>query len=146
MSIFHVAFYNPQSHHLHSTATVDAENPPAAVKAALDHVQTTMRGTEINDLPTFQTSITDENHQPIVGFEKQMSKAQLVAELAKLQGQIDALNDDTPVAAVAPSPPVSTEVPLSAAPSGTATAKFTQADIDAAIAKAREQAKVGASA
>jgi len=109
VSIFHVAFYNPQSHHLHSTATVDAENPPAAVKAALDHVQ-------------------------------------LIAELAKLQGQIDALNDDTPVAAVAPSPPVSTEVPLSAAPSGTATAKFTQADIDAAIAKAREQAKVGASA
>jgi hypothetical protein len=91
---FLVRFINPVTKILHSSHTVLATNPSQAVTRAIDWAQLHLRGTEIADLPTYQATVTDRNGNPIPGYEKAMSKAQIVAQMAALQKQIDLLNGD----------------------------------------------------
>jgi hypothetical protein len=94
LPIFNVAFFDPQTHNLHSSARVAAPNPMKAVQTAIDHITLTRRGTEIASLPSFTASITDEWGNPIVGLEKALSKAQLTAELTRIANMIALLDDD----------------------------------------------------
>jgi hypothetical protein len=167
---FFVRFFNPQTKLLHSSAAVFAANPMQAVKAAIEDVQSRMRGTETNELPTYTASVLDKNGAPIVGYEVQLSKAQIVAQMQALQRQIDMLdssgqtpqqvqtvqasvpNVDQAVAApgvqnygaAGPTPPQNvtpTSVEVSPAQAPQGSGRvFTQADIDAAVAEAQRQA------
>jgi hypothetical protein len=164
-----VGFINPVTKLRHSTHKVAASNPVEAVEQAVQHAALVLRGTEIPMLSTYDTTVTDEHGQPIKGLGTQVSKAQLIAQLAQIQQQLGMLDDDgetpaqkaavsgtlgnTPRVVAAPevneagfalpiknTPPESTTVTQAQAPKPNA-GTFTQDQVDAMIKEA--QAKTG---
>jgi hypothetical protein len=91
---FIVRFENPETHLLHSSVPVEVTNGIHAVKAAIDIVQTTMRGTEIDRIPTYIASVVDEFGNGVAGLEKSLSKAQIAAQIKKLSDALALLDDD----------------------------------------------------
>lgn len=92
---FRVNFINPVTKMLHSSHLVDAPNPVAARQTALDVAQTTLRGTEIAHLGTYDTGICDGVTGDVIhGLEKIVSKAQLQSQLDAISRQLAMLDDN----------------------------------------------------
>jgi hypothetical protein len=152
MPVFGVRLINPESQLTHSTYRVEADSPAEAVTRAVDRGQQEWSGTEVDRLSSYIASVTDEYGQGVGGFEKQLSIAQIQAQLTSLKKQLEFLGESATVSVEAPEPanplhaqpsiytppqgegPAPTEVHPSEAP-GTNRGAFTQADIDRQIAE-----------
>lgn len=94
LETFLVRFFHPQTKLLHSSHTVKAPNAVEAVRRAVDWALANLNGTEVQELPTYTASVTDQWGRPVQGIEKQLTRSQIVAQMAQLQAAIDALGPD----------------------------------------------------
>jgi hypothetical protein len=92
---FIVNFINPVTKLLHSSHKVTASNPAQARQVALDTAQTTLRGSEIPHLATYDIGLCDGVTGDVIhGLEKVMTKAQIQSQVEALMKQLSMLDDD----------------------------------------------------